>query len=299
MHYQGIRSLIAGLLDVKEDEISNIEVIKKGMTNNSFTFDLTGERYIIRMPGEGTSKLINRKQEAEVYGEIEKYGLCDDLLFINSDNGIKITKFYTNARVCNSKDQKDVVKCMNQLKKFHNLRIEVKHDFDLIEQINYYESLWGDIKSAYTDYEFTKERALQLYSFIENNIEEKVLAHIDAVPDNFLFVDNKASEIVKLIDWEYSGMQDPHIDIAMFAIYSMYNKEEIDKLIDIYFDNKCSEKCRVKIYCYVSLCGLLWSNWCEYKKIFGIDFGEYADAQYKYAKDYCEIAKSEIDKRGW
>ena len=52
-------------------------------------------------------------------------------------------------------------------------------------------------------------------------------------------------------------MQDPHVDIAMFSIYSMYNKEHIDRLIDIYFQNECDQTTRAKIYAYVAACGLL------------------------------------------
>ena len=43
------------------------------------------------------------------------------------------------------------------------------------------------------------------------------------------------NEDIRLIDWEYAGMQDPHVDIAMFCIYSMYDREHVDKLIDAYF----------------------------------------------------------------
>ena len=84
-------------------------------------------------------------------------------------------------------------------------------------------------------------------------------------------------------------MQDPDIDIAMFSIYSMYNKDEIDNLIDVYYRGKCDDKTRIKIYCYVSACGLLWSNWCEFKRSFGIEFGDYALKQYRYAKDFYRI----------
>ncbi len=33
-------------------------------------------------------------------------------------------------------------------------------------------------------------------------------------------------------------MQDVHVDIAMFAIYAMYDREHVEKLIDAYFDNQ-------------------------------------------------------------
>ena len=117
------------------------------------------------------------------------------------------------------------------------------------------------------------------------------LTHIDAVPDNFLFtVDGD----IRLIDWEYAGMQDPHVDIAMFCIYSLYDKKEVDRLIDIYFEGKCSRDVRIKIYCYISACGLLWSNWCEYKRNLGVEFGEYSLRQYRYAKDYYKIVMKEL-----
>ena len=95
-----------------------------------------------------------------------------------------------------------------------------------------------------------------------------------------------------MIDWEYAGMQDPHIDIAMFAIYAFYDKQQIDELIQIYCGKDYTDEIRVKIYCYVSACGLLWSNWCEYKRALGVDFGEYSRRQYDYAKDYYDVVRS-------
>ena len=91
-------------------------------------------------------------------------------------------------------------------------------------------------------------------------------------------------------------MQDPHVDIAMFSLYSMYTKEEVDKLYDIYFDGTCDEVVRAKIYAYIAACGLLWSNWCEYKRQLGVEFGEYSLKQYRYAKEYYKYASELIEK---
>ena len=124
-------------------------------------------------------------------------------------------------------------------------------------------------------------------SFIDSLKKDWCLTHIDAVPDNFLFYTlPDGSEALQLTDWEYSGMQDPHVDIAMFCIYSLYNKTQCDRLIDIYFQNDCDKIIRAKIYAYIAACGLLWSNWCEYKRKLGVEFGEYSLQQYRYAKDY-------------
>ena len=84
----------------------------------------------------------------------------------------------------------------------------------------------------------------------------------------------------------------------MFCIYSLYQKDEVDRLIDLYFENNCKKEVRIKIYCYIAACGLLWSNWCEYKRNLGVEFGEYSIRQYRYAKDYYKLVIKEIDNEG-
>lgn len=283
---------IMGVFDCSAEDIVDICVLKKGMTNRSFLFSVSGEKYIMRIPGEGTEQLINRYQEAAVYDAIRGRGLCDDPVYICAENGYKITKFLEGIRACDPLNEDDVRRCMNRLKQFHEMELKVEHTFDLFGQIQFYEKLWNGKTSVYRDYKETKEHVLELKSYIEKTMNRQCLTHIDAVSDNFLFYKNEnGEELLQLTDWEYAGMQDPHVDIAMFCIYALYKKEKVDRLIDIYFDNCCDKDTRAKIYCYIASCGLLWSNWCEYKRQLGIEFGEYSLRQYRYAKDYYRYAK--------
>lgn len=293
--------IIAENMDCRVDNIVDIDVLKKGMTNRSFLFRIEkGQfvgKYIMRIPGEGTDQLIDRKHEAEVFRTISGHGLCDDPVYINPENGYKITKYLEGIRVCDSDNEEDLKKCMKKLRSFHEMKLVVPHEFNIFEQIEFYEKLWNGEPSVYHDYEKTKGQILSLKSVIENYEKNRCLTHIDAVPDNFLFYKNADGiEELQLTDWEYSGMQDPHVDIAMFCIYSLYDKEQIDRLIDLYFEGSCDEKVRAKIYCYVAMCGLLWSNWCEYKRNLGVEFGEYSLRQYRYAKEYYKYAMKLIDR---
>ena len=292
-------SVICKVFGCSNEDINDINTLKKGMTNRSYIFSVKDKRYIMRIPGEGTEQLINRKEEAEVYNTIKGYNVCDELFYINPDNGMKISAFVENSRCCDAQNEDDLKKCMKKLRKFHDLKLKVNHEFNIYEKIDFYESLWTE-KSIFQDYEQTKKNALSLKAFIDSCNPDFCLTHIDAVPDNFLFSTTEGgNEKIQLIDWEYAAMQDPHVDIAMFCIYSLYTeRSEIDRLIDYYFDGKCSLKNRIKIYCYVALCGLLWSNWCEYKRQLGVEFGEYSLMQYRYAKDYFKIATEEMKKNG-
>ena len=285
-------SIIQECFNVEVDEIKNITVLKKGMTNRSFLFECQNQKYIMRIPGEGTDHLINRKEEADVYQALENRQICDDVLYMNPDNGYKITAYLEDATNCDAENWAEVEACMTKLREFHELNLTVDHRFDIFGQIDFYESLWNGEKSYFKDYEKTKAAIFELKKWIDTLDKTETLVHIDAVPDNFLFT----KDGIRIIDWEYAGMQDPHVDIAMFCIYSLYLKEQVDHLIDLYFKEEVSPMIRTKIYAYIASAGLLWSNWCEYKRSLGIDFGEYSLCQYRYAKEYSKLVLSTLEE---
>ncbi len=289
--------IIMDVFDADLREIKDITILKKGMTNRSFLFTCKDRKYIMRIPGEGTDQLINRGEEAEVYQAIADKDLCDSIVYINPENGYKITEYYENTRVCDPENIEDLKRCMKKLKSFHDMDLKVSHTFPLFDRIEYYESLWDGIPSGYRDYQKTKENVFSLQSYIREHAQKICLTHIDAVPDNFLFVKKGEEEEIRLIDWEYAAMQDPHIDIAMFCIYAMYDRDQVEQLIDLYFEDQCPRETRIKIYCYIAACGLLWSNWCEYKRILGVEFGAYSLRQYRYAKEYYKIVKEALEEK--
>ena len=277
--------IIEDTFKIDKSSIYNIHTLKKGMTNRSFIFTVKDKRYIMRIPGTGTDKLINRQEEYDVYEQIKEEPYTEKVLYLNPQNGYKLSEFLEDTRNSRADDWQDVAQCMNLLRKFHQQEHKVDHKFDIWKQIEFYETL-RNAPSAYKDFMMTKDSVLKLRPFIEKNISNCILCHIDANADNFLI--NKQGKIF-LIDWEYAGMQDSDLDIAMYAIYAGYNKEKFDKLIDIYYQNKCDETTRYKIYAYAAVGGLLWSNWCEYKQSLGLDFGEYSLSQYRYAKEYSKL----------
>lgn len=286
--------IICGAFNIECTKICNISVLKKGMTNRSFSFEVNAKRYIMRVPGEGTDKLINRRHEYDVYQVIKDEHICDPVIYMNPDNGYKITEYIEDAHACDASYFGNVSDCMKKLKSFHDKKLVVNHTFEVFDELEKYESYWQGTPSIYRDYKETKKHIYELKEFVDGQPKEWGLSHIDSVPDNFLF----SKDNLYLIDWEYAGMQDQHMDIAMFAIYSLYDRNDVETLIDLYFDCECDDMVRIKIYAYIAICGLLWSNWCEYKRNLGVEFGEYSLKQYRYAKEYYRIVKEELEERG-
>lgn len=288
-------AFICGTLGVEQREIQNIVPTRTGMTNRSFRFTCRGTSYILRVPGEGTDKLISRTNEAANYAAMAGSQITDRLLALDACTGYKLTEFWPETRNCDPQKEQDVTRCMDFLRQFHETGRTVSHSFDLFGQIDFYEKLMGGV-SEYPDYGAVKQRCMAMKPFLAQLEKPWGLTHVDAVPDNFLFVTEEGRETIHLIDWEYAGMFDPHLDIAMFAIYAGYDRTALHHLMELYFPQGYSRKIRLKLYCYTALGGLLWSNWCEYKKALGVDFGDYAKMQYHYAREYSVLFLQEREE---
>lgn len=262
------------------------------MTNSTKCIELDGKKYILRIPGKGTDKLINRHQEYKVYNAIKNYHISDDVLYFDENSGVKIAKFIDNARNCDSKNINDVEEGMKIIHKLHSLNISVDFDFNLKEKINFYESLMKSTKFSYGE---IKKKIFSLLDIVEKMDVKTCLCHIDPNQDNIL-IDRDSGKVKALVDWEYAAMQDPVIDVAMFAIYAMYSKDEIDRLFSIYSKfAKVDETAKLRYYIYIAACGLLWSNWCEYKNELGQTFGGiYEKSQYEYAVNYSALVEDLI-----
>lgn len=275
---------IACIFSVPESEIINIKCLKAGMTNKSFLFSIGKASYIFRIPGPGSDLLINRKQEKVVYDTIAPLSLSDEIFYFDGKTGYKISRFYENSRNCNASDWSDVKACMKVLKKFHQSHLTVPHEFSLRERIDFYENLCQHPYCIrFEDYAEVRIKINELLDLIDQINPPKTLSHLDSVQSNFLILPDHT---IKLIDWEYAGMCDCLTDIAMFAIYSYYNEEQLTILIESYFDRPAKKEELLRIYSYVSLGGFLWALWTEYKSSLGEEFGDYGIKMYRYAKDY-------------
>ena len=295
-----VLEIICKLMKVKEDEISDITQLTIGMTNRSYIFTYKNERYIVRIPGVGTDTIINRKEEASVYNAVNGKGICEDIIYINPENGYKISRFIENTHVCESTNKDDVVLFLKTLSKFHELNLKVDHEWDTYEKFETYDSMWRGQPSVFTDYEELKEQVFDLRGYIEKHSGEKSLTHIDAVEINTLITNDKENPRAYLIDWEYAAMNDPHVDLVAFILFANYDKKQTDWFIDKYFEirnQKCSYETRTKIYALMATFGLLWTSWCEAKRVEGQDYTDYAKTQYKFANDYLKYVQERLRRK--
>lgn len=282
MKLNELASKIAKCMKAKPSDITDIKPMNAGMTNTSYTFKVNGKKYIYRIPGAGAEGLVDRQQEYEAYKAIRWLDISDKVVYYDKKTGVKISEFIENARNADGMKMKEAIRCLLFAKhELHDKNKAVNAKIDIIDMINKYEQLMG--KSKYEDYQEVKAKVISNIRYWKKQPHKYCLCHFDLNPDNFMIL---KSGKIKLLDWEYAGMNDPIFDLAGWIVYKRYDIVHIYTLIAGYLEHEPSEQELKKVYAYIAAMGLLWSNWCEYKRKCGEEFGDYAEQQFEYARTF-------------
>jgi thiamine kinase-like enzyme len=278
---------ICKVLSCKEEDITNIETIKKGLTNNSFIFQCKDKKYVYRYPGTGTEEIINRQSEAVSQNLAKKLQLDDTLIYISAEEGWKISHFIENCVDFDYHNEEHLKKGLKLVKTLHDANEKSHWDFNIFAEAQKLEDL--TVKSGrndFTDFKELKDKISKLYQLVEADGIEKRICHNDCYDPNFL----TNGEVMYLIDWEYSGNSDPASDLGTFICCSDYTVEEAIDVLKIYFGREMTDIEKRHYLGYVAISSYYWFVWAIYKESVGDNIGEYTYLWYKYAKTYGKIA---------
>ncbi|XZH36526.1 hypothetical protein ACSW82_02870 [Clostridium perfringens] len=95
-----VKEALSKGLKISEKEISEV-FPGGGMTNKNYKVFVGNKAYIVRIPGRGTSSMINRKDERMNSKLVAEEGIDSKVLFFDEDSGIKISEFIEGAETLN------------------------------------------------------------------------------------------------------------------------------------------------------------------------------------------------------
>lgn len=291
-----IEDLIIDTLQIKKMDIDNIDVLG-GMTNKNYLVTINSKKYVLRVPGVGTDSIIDRVAEKNNATLASEIGIDNKMFYFCGDTGIKIAEYINNAETLNfetAKKLENLKLTANLLRKLHNSNLKYTNKFDVFQEINKYEQLIGniqEIESKYENYQNIKKEILKLKRILKKNGSYFTSCHNDTVPENFI----KNLDRIYLIDWEYSGLNDPMWDLAAHSLECQFDSEIERNFLTSYFkrDEKLNE--RIRFEAYKILQDFLWSIWTILKEMKGDDFGDYGIERYKRAvRGLKELKKYEV-----
>lgn len=226
-----------------DKDIESCELLEnQGYCNENYLLVADGVKYVIR-------KLIrddiDRAFEWQVHILAYAEGITAEPLVFDREQGVMVFAFLEGAH-------KEVESLLPQKTKAHksggSKLSTTESDLKLLAHT---------LKKLHTIPIDTKPIKLQTdTSLIDNYPKEYVLCHNDLNPQNIFFNDN-----VKLIDFEYAGMNDRYFDLASVCVEFGLDEEMQKVFLDAYFEGDyVVDKLEAYKIVYVQLCKEWFGN---------------------------------------
>lgn len=271
-------------MGIPEEKLEDFR-ISGGMTNTNFYVRAEGKEYILRIPGACTDLMIDRKSERHNSALASDLGINVPTLYFDAGTGVKVTQYLPDAVTLNGKSARlemNIRRSSGLLRSLHHSGLRLYQEFSVVREYEKYKELIQKTEAAvYPEFQEMDQAFYRLVERLERLGMDRLPCHNDLVPENLIL---DASGRMYLIDWEYSGYNDPMWDLASHLLESEFTKEEEELYLQYYFEGTAPEKEKEKIKIFKILQDILWAAWTMAKEARGEDFGAYGRDRMKRGK---------------
>lgn len=232
-----------------------------GLTNRNYRLDCPQGSYVLRIAGEGTAEYLNRAHEEVNARAASRAGVNVEILFFDPQDGTTLCRFLPQAATLDRESfrRPEVVgRAGRLLRQLHGCGREFANRFELFDQIDQYQSILeakgADLPPGYAQVQQSAERVRRALS--AHNLPSAP-CHCDPLAENFLDDGRR----MFLIDFEYSGNNDPMWDLGDLSVEAHFTAEQDERLLRAYFEGPAPPLERARMVMYQALCDLLWTLW--------------------------------------
>lgn len=276
---------ICKTLDCHPNEIIDIEIIKAGLTNASFKFTVDDTAYVYRHPGGTADNLIDRRTEVYTQNMAKKYDLDKSLIYIDP-SGWKISYFIENIIPCDILgNEKHLSQVVDALHKTHEIPLSPEAKiFDNVAESKRLIGLACATKgNLFNEFKEMFDKIDLVDEYVKAEREkygiELVVSHHDVYEPNFI---STAEGDFYLIDWEYSGINDPANDICSIFTRYEYDEEIREYLLESYYGRELTPLEHRHAMGQSILNALYWISWGLFKGSVGEEDGFFFLTSYRY-----------------
>jgi len=233
-----------------------------GLTNRVYLVDTGSERVIVRLPGAGTEDYIDRAVEAVNARAAAAAGVSADVIWTDPASGLMISRaiddVVTMTPALFASRRGAPARAGAALAKLHGSGQGFEFRFELFSMIDEYLRLLAtrevDLPDGYHDIVAAAEPVKAL---LDDRPVPLAPCHCDPLCENFL----DDGETMWIVDWEYSGMNDPHWDVGDLSVEAEMNDSLEAELMRGYFGRDPTRAEHGRIVIYKAMCDLLWTLW--------------------------------------
>ena len=233
-----------------------------GLTNIVYLVDTGHDRVIVRIPGAGTEAYIDRQIEAHNAVQAHKAGVSADVLWADGDSGLMISRaidgIVTMTPDLFASRAGAPARAGAALAKLHRSGETFKFRFELFAMIDEYLGLLAtkstDLPEGYHD---VVAAAAPIKDVLASHPAPLAPCHCDPLCENFL----DDGDTMWIVDWEYSGMNDPLWDVGDLSVEAGLTPALEAELTGGYFGRAPTAAEQGRVVIYKAMCDLLWTLW--------------------------------------
>lgn len=249
---------VSGFDGAEADSITRLG----GMTNLVHRVDSGAGSVIVRIPGAGTEEYIDRAIEAHNAEAAARAGVSPDVLYADPATGVMVTRTVPDIETMTPELFRaragSPARAGAALAKLHNSGESFQFRFELFAMIDDYLKVLStkdvDLPEGYHDIVAAAEPVKEALANADLPLAP---CHCDPLCENFL--DDGA--VMWIVDWEYSGMNDPLWDVGDLAVEAGMDADQEAELMRAYFGRAPTEAETGRMVIYKAMCDLLWTLW--------------------------------------
>jgi thiamine kinase-like enzyme len=253
-----IKEAIAKIEDWQGKDIS-VQQISGGLTNSNYRVDVDGVPYFVRVPGESTELLaIDRNNEHHNTKAAAEAGIAPRVLYYLPDDCVMVLEFLNGATMSKgSLNTPGMPARMAQSIKHLHAGPRFLTDFNMFRLTEYYLRVCKERDIRIPDGYLERMPTVgQIEKAMSVNPLPTVPCNNDLLAENYID-DGKQ---LWLIDYEYSGNNDPTFELGNTCQEMEFSDEQINELCEAYFGVVSSGRiARMKLNMIMSDVG--WGLW--------------------------------------
>lgn len=242
----------------------------------------------LRIPGKGTEEYINRANEAVAAREAAKAGVSPEVVHFDTATGVMVTRFIEGAATMSPdlfrSRTGSVTRAAEAFRRLHESGAAFPFRFELFAMIDDYLGILSTRDVALpAGYHDVVAEAQRVRDALAARPLPNVACHCDPLCENFL----DAGDRMWIVDWEYSGMNDPMWDLGDLSVEAGFSDAQDEEMLAAYFGGEPAPRDRGRVVIYKAMCDLLWTLWGLIQLANGNpadDFRAYADGRFARCK---------------
>ncbi len=233
-----------------------------GLTNLVYRVDTNDELLIVRIPGAGTDDYIDRAVELHNAKVAAEAGVSAGIIWADGGTGVMISRCIDGIETMTpdlfASREGSPARAGAALAQLHGCGREFQFRFELFAMIDeYLKILSGKEIDLPEGYAGIVRAAEPVKAALAGNSTPLAPCHCDPLCENFL--DDGAR--MWIVDWEYSGMNDPMWDLGDLSVEAGFDAAQDAAMMQAYFGRAPTQAETGRMVIYKAMCDLLWTLW--------------------------------------